>query len=90
MDPQTPGSLGGVAWYAEAQGLTHKEALRELQGELALFDDGLRRSWSWCFTRTNNGKPIWWRCNLSNNETVGIATDPCMVPVKNKTGTVVT
>ena len=35
MDPQTPGSLGGVAWYAQAQGLTQKEALRELQGELA-------------------------------------------------------
>ena len=34
-DPQTPGSLGGVARYAQAQGLTQKEALRELQGELA-------------------------------------------------------
>ena len=34
-DPQTPGSLGGVYRYAQAQGLTQKEALRELQGELA-------------------------------------------------------
>ena len=35
MDPQTPGSLGGVYRYAQAQGLTQKEALRELQEELA-------------------------------------------------------
>ena len=34
-DPQTPGSLGGLAQYAQAQGLTQKEALRELQEELA-------------------------------------------------------
>ena len=35
-DPQTPGSLGGVAQYTQAQGLTRDEALRELQGELAV------------------------------------------------------
>ena len=34
-DPQTLGSLGSVAQYAQAQGLTQKEALQELQGELA-------------------------------------------------------
>ena len=34
-DPQTPGSLGGVYWYTQDQVLTQKEALQELQGELA-------------------------------------------------------
>ena len=44
-DPQTPGSLGGVTRYAQAQGLTQKEALRELQGELAYTLHRLVRRW---------------------------------------------
>ena len=34
-DPRTRGSLGGVEQYARAQGLTRKEALEELRGQLA-------------------------------------------------------
>ena len=34
-DPETPGSLGSVARYAKVQGLTLREACKELQGELA-------------------------------------------------------
>ena len=34
-NPRMPGSLGGVHPYAHAQGLTRKEALKELRQELA-------------------------------------------------------
>ena len=34
-DSRTPESLGGVERYAHAQGLTPKEALEELWGQLA-------------------------------------------------------
>ena len=34
-DPQTPGALGGMDRYARVQGLTRKEALKELRQELA-------------------------------------------------------
>ncbi|XP_068684361.1 uncharacterized protein [Montipora foliosa] len=104
-DPQTPGSLGGVARYAQAQGLTQKEASRELQGEFTYtLHRPVRRRFETLPVLVFHKDEQWqadlvevqplkrWNGGHRNLLTVidVLSKYAWVVPVKNKTGTAVT
>ena len=104
-DPQNPGSLGGVYPYAQAQGLTQKEALRELQRELTYTLLRPVRRWFEMLLVLVFHKEEQWQADLVEMQPLKewngghrylltvfnvLSKYAWVVPVKNKTGTAVT
>ena len=105
VDPQTLGSSSGVAWYAQAQGLTWNEALRDLQGELAYTLHRPIRRWFETLPVLVFHKDKQWQANLVKMQPLKqlngghrylmtiidvLSKYAWVVPVNNKTDTMVT